>query len=305
MNPPISVCIATRNRREELARTLHELARLDPAPAEIIVLADGCTDGTTKLVAQKFPVTRLLEHAEARGSVPSRNEMATVCRTELFLSLDDDSYPIENDFIARVARLFGESPRLAVASFPQRTDESPESLTQSGFGASHFAGTFVNSGAVIRRSVFTTLGGYPDAFCHAYEEPDFALRCVAAGWQVRHETSVAIRHHFTAAQRNELRTHHRHARNELWSVLLRCPAPQLFAVAAFRVARQAGYARRRGLSWLVREPAWWCDCLRGVAARLGERQPLPWRKYRAWMELVRRPIHSTDEWVAKFGEPMT
>jgi hypothetical protein len=104
-------------------------------------------------------------------------------------------------------------------------------------------------------------------------------------------------------QRDELRTHHRHARNELWSVLLRCPSPQLFAVAAFRVARQAGYARRRGLLWLAREPVWWCDCLRGLSALLAERKPLPWKKYRAWMKLIRTPIRSEEEWLARFGKP--
>jgi GT2 family glycosyltransferase len=303
MNQTVGICIATHNRREDLARTLRELARLDPPPAEIIVLADGCTDGTTEVIAEKFPAIRLLVHAEARGSIPSRNEMALACRSEILLSLDDDSHPIETDFIARVAHLFHENSALAVASFPQRTDESRESLSQTDFGPSYFAGTFVNSGAAIRRTVFSELGGYPESFRHAYEEPDFALRCVAAGWQVRYETSLTIRHHFTAVQRDELRTHHRHARNELWSVLLRCPAPQLFAVAAFRVARQAGYAGQRGLRWLMREPVWWCDCLRGFSARLAERQPLPWKSYRAWMELVRTPIHSSEEWLAKFGKP--
>src|SRR4030095_10780700 len=178
----------------------------------------------------------------------------------------------------RVARLFHENSALAVASFPQRTDESRESLSQTDFGPSYFAGTFVNPGAAIRRTVFSELGGYPESFRHAYEEPDFALRCVAAGWQVRYETSLTIRHHYTSAQRNELRMHQQHARNEQWSVFLRCPAPYFVAVALFRLLRQAGYARRRGGSWLLREPLWWWDCLRGAAARLGERRPLPWRK---------------------------
>ena len=303
MNPTVGVYIATHNRREDLARTLHAVARLDPPPAEVIVLADGCTDGTAEFVAQNFPTVRLLVHAEAQGSIPSRNEMAAACRSEIFLSLDDDSYPIESDFIARVAHYFAENPALAVLSFPQRTDEFPETLTKTDFGPSHFIGSYANSGAGIRHAVFVALGGYPEFFRHAYEEPDFALRCVAAGWQVRQETSLTIRHHYTSAQRSELRMHQQHARNEQWSVLLRCPAPYFVAVALFRLLRQAGYARRRGVSWLLREPLWWYDCLRGAAARLAERRPLPWRKYRAWMDLVRHPILSEEEWGAKFGKP--
>ena len=300
----VGICIATHNRREDLTRTLREIARLDPPPAEIIIAADGCTDGTAEFVAREYPAARMIVHDEPRGSIPSRNEMASICTSEIYLSLDDDSHPIETDFISRLAKLFAENAALAAASFPQRTDEFPASLAQTTFSPSHFTGMYANSGAAIRRSVFTALGGYPDFFRHAYEEPDFALRCCAAGWEVRHETSLTIRHHFTSAMRNEMRTHHRHARNELWSVLLRCPAPQLFAVALFRLARQAGYAARRGFGWLVREPQWWCACLAEMPRALAARDPLPWKQYRAWMELVRRPIHSREEWIAKFGRPI-
>ena len=297
----VGICIATHNRREDLTRTLREIARLDPPPVEIIVAADGCTDGTAEFVAREYPAVRLIVHDAAHGSIPSRNEMAAVCASDIFLSLDDDSYPIETDLISRLARLFADNSALAIASFPQRTDEFPATLTQSDFGPPHFIGTYANSGAAIRRSVFTALGGYPDFFQHAYEEPDFALRCGAAGWQVRHETSLTIRHHFTSAMRNEMRTHQRHARNELWSVLLRCPAPQLFAVALFRIVRQAGYAASRG--WLLREPQWWGACAAGVPRAFAARDPLPWKKYRAWMGLVRNPIQTREEWIAKFGEP--
>jgi GT2 family glycosyltransferase len=300
MSPRVAVCIATHNRRHELERTLAAIAGLDPAPDEILVAADGCSDGTAEWLRSRPPNIRLLVHQEARGSIPSRNELAAACASEVFLSLDDDSYPIERDFIARVRDLFAGNARLAVASFPQRTDEHPETLTAPGFGPSRFAGSYANSAAAIRRSVFSDLGGYPDFFFHAYEEPDFALRCVAAGWEVRYETGATIRHHFTGTQRSEIRTHQRHARNELWSVLLRCPAPHLFAVAAFRVLRQFGYASHRGAGWAVREPRWWLDFLRGIPRCLATRAPLPWNRYLAWMRLLRAPIYDRAEWTARF-----
>ena len=301
MSPTVGICIATHNRRNDLARTLTALAQLAPAPDEIIVTADGCTDGTAEWVRATHPGVLLIVHDTARGSVPSRNEMAAASTCDVFVSLDDDSYPLDGDFIAKVRALFATRPRLAVASFPQRTDEFPETLTAADFGAPEFAGSYANSGAAIRRAAFEELGGYPGFFFHAYEEPDFALRCVCAGWQVRHETSLVIRHHFTGAQRNEMRTHQRHARNELWSVLLRCPVPQLFAVAAFRAARQFGYAWTRGLAWAVQEPRWWLAALAGVPRCLAARRALPWRRYLAWMQIVRTPIRDEAEWVEKFG----
>lgn len=301
MSVTIAVCIATHNRREELARTLAVVQALDPPADEVLIAADGCTDGTVEWLRTSHPGVRLIVHPQSCGSIPCRNELAAACTCEVFTSLDDDSYPIERDFIRRVRELFENAPRLAVASFPQRTDEHPATLTAANFGESRFIGSFANSAAAVRRSVFNELGGYPAFFFHMYEEPDFALRCVAAGWEVRYETAATVRHHFTATQRNEMRTHQRHARNELWSVLLRCPAPQLPAVAAFRAARQFAYAWSRGFDWVLNEPRWWLAFLRGIPRCLAQRKPIPWNRYLAWMQLLRSPLHDRTEWSARFS----
>ena len=55
MTLTVAVCIATHNRREDLTRTLGELARLDPAPDAVLITADGCTDGTVELVREAYP----------------------------------------------------------------------------------------------------------------------------------------------------------------------------------------------------------------------------------------------------------
>ena len=305
MSLTVGVCITTHNRRAELERTLRVLSTLQPPPDEILVAADGCTDGTVEFVHGAHPGVTLIVNEKSRGSIPSRNALAAACASDVFLSLDDDSYPVESDFIAKLRQLFIARPRLAVASFPQRTDEFPQTLTATDFGPPHFIGSYANSSAAVRRAVFHELGGYPDFFFHAYEEPDFALRCVAAGWEVRQETALTIRHHFTPLERNEMRNHHRHARNEFWSVLLRCPAPQLFAVALFRAVRQFGYASTRGWDWAVKEPSWWVGALGGVRRCLAQREPLAWSRYRTWMALVRKPIYDEAEWLAKLGKSAT
>lgn len=300
-----AICITTHNRRVELERTITRIGALSPQPDELLVVADGCTDGTADWLRTTHPRTHIYEHTPGRGSVPSRNVMGRATGCDVFLSLDDDSYPVEDDAIARIRKLFENNPRLAVAEFPQRTDEQPESLTQADFGPARYIGSYANSGAAVRKAAFTALGGYVDEFVHAYEEPDFALRCCAAGWQVRHEPALHIRHHFTALLRNECRTHQRHSRNEAWSALLRCPLPWLPAVLAFRAARQLRYAHRRG--WALREPQWWAACLRGIGPILKKRTPLRWRHYRAWMRLVRAPHDDHARWARDFSpaEPKT
>lgn len=297
--PTCAITIATHDRKDDLARTCAVISRLQPPPDAVVICADACADGTIGFIRAEYPSFELLVNESSLGSIGSRDRMIRHTSSDVVVSFDDDSYPLETDFIARVRKLFA-NPRLAVATFPQRTDEYPSSLEATDFGPSRFVGSFANSAAAIRRSIYLELGGYPTQFHHMYEEPDFALRCVGAGFAVRFETGLTVRHHYTGAQRNELRTHHLHARNELWSVVIRCPLPQLFGVAIFRLLRQFGYASTRGAGWIVREPIWWIDFLAGLSRCLTQRKPIPWRRYRAWMELVRSPITSDREWERKF-----
>jgi GT2 family glycosyltransferase len=302
-SPPLTcaVMIATRNRRGDLARTGAVLRALRPAPDEVLICADGCTDDTVGMLRRDFPEFDVTVNDTGRGSTASRDALMRRSRCDLVLSLDDDSHPIEPDAIARIREIFERFPRVAVASFPQRTDEEPATLIATDFGPAHFAGTYVNCACAFRRATFLQLGGHFAPFWNAYDEPDFALRCADAGWQVRFDPSVTIRHHFSGVNRNHLRMHHLHARNEIWSVLMRCPAPQLIAVAAFRAWRQFGFAWKWSWRWVLREPQWWLDCLAGAGAALAQRRPVAWRNYRAWMRLVAQPLATEAEWKRNFG----
>lgn len=281
--------ITTRNRRADLERTCAVLERLVPPPDEILIYADGCTDSTHQLLADKGAPYRVFQIAGGRGSIPNRDYMMREARSEVVLSLDDDSYPLEVDAIARVRQLFSDDAKLAVASFPQRTDEFPETLAQVDFGPRMEIGSYASSSAALRRSAYLDVGGYELLFGHVYEEPDFALRCLAAGFAVRLEPVLTVRHHFSGAQRDEIRNHHLQARNECWSAVMRCPGPWLPAVVVYRAVRQFGYAMKRGWRWVVREPGWWWKAFRGVASAFQRRRPLPWEKYLAWMRILRAP----------------
>jgi len=277
--------ITTRNRVEDLRRTCEVLQRLAPAPLEILITADGCTDGTVEFVRSALPGARLTVNEVGRGSVAARDRMIREAKGDLVFALDDDSYPEQPDCLARVASVFEKRPRLAVAHFPQRTDEYPESLSQTDFGAGRLTRSFANSGAALKRSVYLQLPGFEPHFFHMYEEPDYALQCVAAGYEIYFTPVVTIRHHYSGRGRNQIRIHHRHARNEFWSALMRCPFPYVVVLALYRVFSQFRYACKRGVGWVLREPVWWCQALWGVPFCLRRRKAIPWEAYQEWLML--------------------
>ncbi|HEX3586055.1 MAG TPA: glycosyltransferase, partial [Candidatus Angelobacter sp.] len=219
------------------------------------------------------------------GSIASRDRMMREARGDLVLALDDDSYPEQLDCIARIIPVFEQRPELAVLHFPQRTDEYPETLTQTDFGPERLTRTFPNSGAVLRRSTYLRLPGFESRFFHAYEEPDYALQCFGAGYEVLFSSVIRIRHHYSGQVRREIRTHHYHARNELWSTILRCPFPFAIGIAGWRIFSQFRYACKRGWSWVIREPLWWWQALRGIRYCVRRRRPVSWASYKRWLAL--------------------
>ena len=280
-----SVMITTRNRLEDLKRTIQVMKQLDPQPSEILITADGCTDDTTTLVRKELPSARLFVNAVRRGSVASRDRMMREATGDLVLALDDDSYPEQTDCLNRLAKLFSERPNLAVVHFPQHTDEYPETLSRTDFAPAGLTRSFANSGACLRRSIYLELPGFVPRFFHMYEEPDYGLQCVASGYEVYYTPLITIRHHWSGQSRSNLRNHRRHARNELWSTLMRCPFPYSAGLVSYRIFSQFRFACKQGFGWAIQEPAWWFQALAGIPYCLRHCRPYAWEDYKRWLRL--------------------
>jgi GT2 family glycosyltransferase len=300
-----AVMIASHNRCADLRRTCAALTSLDPAPAEVLICADGCTDDTVPMLRREFPGFIVLENAGRQGSVAARDRMLRLVSAEIVVSFDDDSYPVEPDFIARLARVLEAHPEAAVVAFAEIRDHdgSGHAALSRAEPRGRYVAAYANCGAAMRRDVYLRLAGFPRFFGHMYEEPDYALQCYAAGHAVWFEPGLAVRHHMSGVNRHGGRRQRLHARNELWSVLIRCPWPYLPAVALFRIWRQLRYAATQGLWHLLLQPAWWLAALRGLPQCLARRTAIPWRTYWAWMKLARRPVRQPLELARAMGAP--
>src|SRR5437867_3577028 len=180
-----SVMIASRNRRDELRRTLAHLRDLDPQPDEVLICADGCVDDTASMVRAEFPNCTVSENATARGSVFCRDRLLRMARGDVVLSLDDDSYPVERDFLTRLGLIMAEHPEAAVVTFTEIRGEQ-HAIAGAGqpSGAGQYVAAYPNCAAAMRRQFYLCSLGFPTFFGHMYEEPDYAVQCYAAGFGV-------------------------------------------------------------------------------------------------------------------------
>ena len=296
--------ITTRDRCADLRRTLTHLAGMEPQADEIFIVTDACSDGTVEMVRSEFPKCRLHVNETNHGSIHSRDFILRQATGDLVLCLDDDSYPLAPDFFARLPGVFEAHPEVAIFTFPELRDGDvyiPSDKTPDTPG--HYVSAYANGAAAMRRQDYLDAPGYPAFFYHAYEEPDYALQCYARGRATWFEPSLTIRHHFSEVNRNGQRTHHFNARNELWSVWMRCPWPWLPVVALYRLFRQFAHACSEGFEWVLKEPLWWRDAVQEIDKCREARQPISWPIYFAWIRLARRPLKTREDLERSFGIP--
>ena len=127
--PAVSVIIPTHNRRASLARTLDALARQTwPAGSiEVLVVADGCTDGTVEaLRGRAVPFALRVLEQPGRGAATARNAGAAAAAAPLLLFIDDDVEPTPGLVAAHVRAHEGHADRVVLGPYPPVLPARPD-----------------------------------------------------------------------------------------------------------------------------------------------------------------------------------
>jgi GT2 family glycosyltransferase len=274
MRGRVTVVIATRNRRETLARTLRRLGQLNPVPP-VIVVDNGSEDGTAQAVRERFPAVQVLALSRNRGAA-ARNLGVQAARLPYVAFSDDDSWWAPGA-LERAAAILDRHPQLGLLAArtlvgpEERTDpvsalmaNSPLPATVSAPGPSVLG--FLACSAVLRREAFLQVGGFNPVLFFLGEETLLAYDLAAAGWQLCYLDDVIAHHHPSASRPDPRRRTSTEWRNALLTTWMRRPV---------RVAASSTGA----LAWTsLRDPAARA-ALVGVLARLpaalAHRAPLP------------------------------
>lgn len=287
--------IATKNRKDELLKTLENCFSQDYSNKEIHVVDDGSTDGTSEAVRTRFPSVLLNRNETSKGSIASRNLIFSQAKGDVLIGFDDDSRFVEQNATSRVVERFLCEPDLGLLEFQDIGPEHPERIHagtgrlqgerhSSSFGAGRYA---------IRRVALDKSGRFVEFFWHAYEEPDLALRVWDAGFRCLQWNDILVWHEFSILNRNERRTHFYHARNELLSNWMRTPWLYVLPLTCWRMLSQLRYSLSRG--WWKVEPAVWWSALRMLPIALRNRRPVRVETFRRCLALNRGSISDPEE----------
>lgn len=193
--PIATVVITTKNRKDDLTRAL-DSCFLQNVPLEVLVLDDGSDDGTSAMVAGKYPRVQLHRSEESKGLVVQRNAGARLASAEIIISMDDDAEFSSPGIVAAVVAAFSHDSVAAVA-IPFINTKQGDELHQSApdHGSLWITNEFIGTAHAVRRSVFLRLGGYREVIFHQGEEGDFCIRLLQAGYFVRLLDCPPILHH--------------------------------------------------------------------------------------------------------------
>lgn len=198
----VSAMLPAHARIEQTLETLARLKACDPPPAEILVhLATSQVELRQKIEAA-HPEVRIILSEENLGPGGGRNKMLAAAEHELIASFDDDSYPRDPDFFARLPAAFQQLPQASILALNVHEPGRPH---PPDTGEAKRVAHFIGCGCAYRRSHFLEGEGYvPIPIAYSMEEADLALRYTARKreiWNVPwlcvfHDTILS--HHATA-----------------------------------------------------------------------------------------------------------
>ncbi len=256
MTSPVTVVVMTRDRWPDLQRSLprHE--------APVILVDNGSSDQTPRLVREHFPHVDVVELDGNRGSV-ARNIGVQRARTPYVAFADDDSWWAP-DALQAAADVLDQHPRLAVLAGrmlvgPEaRPDPICALMADSPLGRDpDLPGPsvlgFLACGAVVRRDAYLAAGGFDDVIFFMGEEERLCLDLAVLGWGMAYVDSV-VAHHHPSPSRNSVERQARAARNRLLTAVLRRPWPVVLTMTAddLRAGRAGRMAVRQALARLPR-----------------------------------------------------
>lgn len=199
--PRISVVVCSYNGARTIRDTMEGLKRLEYPDVEVIVVNDGSTDATPRIVAE-YPGVRLIS-TENRGLSAARNTGWQAANGEIVAYIDDDAYP-DPHWLQYLAYRFmtGDwvgvgGPNIAppgdgpIADCVANAPGGPVQVLVSDIEAEHVPGCNM----AFRREALAAIGGFDVRYRAAGDDVDLCWRLQERGGKIGFHAAAMDWHH--------------------------------------------------------------------------------------------------------------
>jgi len=230
----ISAIIPTRDRHDQLARSLDELGRMDTADLSEVIVIDNASSARPA-IPWRLENGRLVELVclDQNLGAAARNVGAERASGDWLLMLDDDSHPTSGALGETLAR---QAPDVGAVTTDIHL--SARGVRESG-GLPEVP---IGCGVAYRREAFLDAGGYDASFGYYAEEYDMAAKLLLAGRRIAFEPSLRVDHRKVNAGRDMGLILGRLARNNGWVLQRYAPRAELRVRLDEMIERYRGIA---------------------------------------------------------------
>lgn len=227
--PLVSYVIATYNRLDDLADAIDSVLEQEYEPLEVVVVSSS-TDHTRTLfeAGGRYDDERVHYHEydERMGVPEARNIGYEHATGDVLVTIDDDAMLADPGSTAEIVSLFRAHDDVGVLAFQSKSDETkkpilmeipdPPGVRQPRPDDQYRASSFCGVGNAIRRDVLDEVGPFAADFVYGFEEHDFSLRLLDAGYDILYAPSVVVYHKKTPKGRlPETETRERQIENRI------------------------------------------------------------------------------------------
>ncbi len=209
-NPLVSIIIPTYNKKQELNRLIESIKQSSypKKSIEIIVVDDASTDGTYRLITQRFPEVKVIRNAKRRMTSGARNIGIECSKGDYLFFIDHDNVVDRNavselvDFMERNGAVglagpimyyyrapieifcaggkMGQPLCIPFCMFQHRTSEIPQIANTSAIECD-----FIPNAFMVRKQIIKEIGFFDEEnFPILWEDIDFSLRIKQKGYRL-------------------------------------------------------------------------------------------------------------------------
>lgn len=269
-DPVISVVIPNWNGAHHLPECLESLSQQRFRVFETVVVDNGSSDGSLKLLAREFPWVRVIARHDNGGFSTAVNDGIRQTDSPFVVLLNNDTradpgwLQALHDGLLRYPEASMAASRMLLYDPPHAVDSAGDGYSlRGGAGYNLAAGEPADSvdedawvfgacagAAIYRRSLFDDIGLFDEDFFLVFEDVDLDLRAQVAGHRCIYLADAIVHHKRGASTDNaSLEVISRSWRNTLWVAGKNLPLPLLavwalfFGLRAVRIFGMAVLAR--------------------------------------------------------------
>lgn len=213
-SPKVSIIIPSFNEGEWLARTVRGcLEKTNYPDFEVVVVADGCTDGSVEQLHQyKFPNLKLIELPKSQGAIVARNRGAERASGDVLVFIDSHQEPMSEAWLQVLTQLLekpkcgaatiniasiGEADRLGYLYALKDWTLEPTWQKPKVLKAEQLTGAIPGGCFAIKKSIFNATGGFnPCLQKWGREDFEYSLRLWRLGYDLWFSPKAVMGHAF-------------------------------------------------------------------------------------------------------------